>query len=86
MQNYFYEKSHIWPILSGIDLGHGEPEWIVTKERSKWDAIFQSLGPVKGKITGSVAKKEMIKSRLPNPVLAKVERIRLDGGWFVKIH
>jgi len=59
----------------GIDLGSGEPEWIVSKERSKWDLIFQSLGPSKGKITGSVAKKEMVKSRLPNPVLAKVWRL-----------
>lgn len=47
----------------------------MTKERSKWDAIFQSLGPHKGKITGSVAKKEMVKSRLPNPVLAKIWRL-----------
>ena len=61
--------------FSGIDLGHGEPEWIVTKERSKWDAIFQSLGPTKGKISGSTAKREMVKSRLPNPVLAKVWRL-----------
>ena len=92
---------------TGIDLGHGEPGWIVTKERSKWDAIFQvdqnlsslslghfqllfsatfkllflttylfqSLGPHKGKITGSTAKKEMVKSRLPNPVLAKIWRL-----------
>ena len=76
---------------SGIDLGHGEPGWIVTKERSKWDAIFQvpsessssclthftlqSLGPHKGRITGSTAKKEMVKSRLPNPVLAKIWRL-----------
>jgi len=59
----------------GVDLGHGEPGWIVTKERSKWDAIFQSLSPHKGKITGSVAKKEMVKSRLPNPVLAKIWRL-----------
>ena len=33
------------------------------------------MGPTKGKITGSVAKKEMVKSRLPNPVLAKVWRL-----------
>lgn len=59
----------------GIDLGSGEPEWIVTKERSKWDAIFESLKPTKGKISGSAAKKEMIKSKLPNPVLAKVWRL-----------
>ena len=61
--------------FQGIDLGAGEPEWIVTKERSKWDAIFESLSPVKGKVSGSVAKKEMIKSKLPNPVLAKVWRL-----------
>ena len=48
---------------------------MVSKERRKWDEIFQSLSPTKGKITGSVAKKEMIKSRLPNPVLAKVWRL-----------
>lgn len=59
----------------GMDLGAGEPDWIVNKERSKWDAIFQSLGPTKGRITGSVAKKELVKSRLPNPVLAKVWRL-----------
>ena len=66
--------------FQGIDLGSGEPEWIVTKERSKWDAIFESLKPVKGKISGSAAKKEMIKSKLPNPVLAKVWRLAdVDG-------
>lgn len=37
----------------GIDLGSGEPEWIVTKERSKWDAIFKELGPTNGKLTGT---------------------------------
>ena len=37
--------------------------------------IFLELSPVKGKLSGSVAKKEMIKSRLPNPVLAKVWRL-----------
>ena len=52
----------------------------MSKERRKWDEIFLSLGPSKGRITGSVAKKEMIKSRLPNPVLAKVWRLAdVDG-------
>ena len=46
----------------------------------RWDLIFQELNPTKGKITGCVAKKEMIKSRLPNPVLAKVWRLAdVDG-------
>ena len=52
-----------------------QPEWIVNRDRAKSDAIFQSLKPVKGKIAGSTAKKEMVKSRLPNPVLAKVWRL-----------
>ncbi len=64
----------------GVDLGAGEPDWIVTKERSKWDAVFQQLSPANGKLTGSVAKKEMVKSRLPNPVLAKIWRLSdVDG-------
>lgn len=61
--------------FQGVDLGAGEPNWVVTKDRSKYDAIFESLTPVKGKITGSAAKREMVKSRLPNPVLAKVWRL-----------
>lgn len=74
MSPFGYQK------CEGVDLGSGEPEWIVTKERSKWDAIFKSLDPVNGKLTGSAAKKEMVKSRLPNPVLAKVWRLAdVDG-------
>jgi len=64
----------------GFDMGAGEPEWIVNRDRAKWDAIFNSLKPNKGKIAGSTAKKEMVKSRLPNPVLAKVWRLAdVDG-------
>lgn len=37
----------------GIDAGAGEPEWIVNKERYKYDSIFESLGPSDGKITGA---------------------------------
>ncbi len=52
----------------------------MTKERSKWDAIFHKLSPANGKLSGSAAKKEMVKSRLPNPVLAKVWRLAdVDG-------
>lgn len=36
----------------GIDAGHGEPEWIVNKLRYKYDTIFETLGPVNGKISG----------------------------------
>lgn len=37
----------------GIDAGAGEPEWIVAKDRYKWDTVFDGLGPVDGKITGA---------------------------------
>ena len=58
--------------LEGIDVGTGDTEWVLNKDRVKWDAIFESLNPVEGKITGPAAKKEIGKSKLPNPVLAKV--------------
>ena len=37
----------------GADAGKGEPEWIVNKERYKYDQIFESLGPIDGKLTGA---------------------------------
>lgn len=59
----------------GIDAGHGEPEWIVSKERYKYDSIFDTLGPIDGKVTGSAAKQEMVKSKLPNSVLGKIWKL-----------
>ncbi|BES93157.1 Dynamin family [Nesidiocoris tenuis] len=59
----------------GIDAGHGEPEWIVNKMRYKYDAIFESLGPTNGKVSGEVAKMEMVKSKLPKPVLGKIWKL-----------
>ena len=37
----------------GIDAGSGEPEWIVGKDRYKWDNVFDSLSPIDGKVTGA---------------------------------
>lgn len=37
----------------GIDAGAGEPEWIVNKERYKYNLIFEKLGPCDGKISGA---------------------------------
>nr|XP_027210270.1 EH domain-containing protein 1-like isoform X1 [Penaeus vannamei] len=59
----------------GIDAGSGEPEWIVAKDRYKYDQLFDSLNPIDGKITGSAAKSEMVKSKLPNSVLGKVWKL-----------
>ncbi len=47
--------------------------WIVSSDPSypAWVAAFSALSPKNGKISGTVAKKDMIKSRLPNSTLCK---------------
>jgi len=59
----------------GVDAGRGEPEWIVNKERYKWDENFHSLNPTDGKVTGAAAKAHMVKSKLPNTVLGKIWKL-----------
>lgn len=59
----------------GADAGAGDPDWIVSKDRFKYDQLFDTLNPVDGKITGSSAKQEMLKSKLPNSVLGKVWKL-----------
>jgi len=59
----------------GINAGVGEQEWVVDKERYKYDEKFDALNPVDGKVTGAAAKAEMIKSKLPNNVLGKVWKL-----------
>lgn len=59
----------------GINAGLGEEQWAVEKDRAPYDELFMTLNPVGGKITGATAKAELIKSKLPNSVLAKVWRL-----------
>ncbi|XP_076320791.1 EH domain-containing protein 3-like [Tachypleus tridentatus] len=59
----------------GVDAGSLEPDWIVSKERFKYDEVFDSLNPVDGKISGASAKAEMVKSKLPNTVLGKIWKL-----------
>jgi EH domain-containing protein 1 len=59
----------------GINAGQGEDEWIVDKNRAAYDDSFVTLHPINGKISGAAAKAELIKSKLPNSVLAKVWRL-----------
>lgn len=59
----------------GIDEGAFDPNWVVAKEKPKYDEIFQNLHPQDGKVSGAVAKQELIKSKLPNTVLSKVWRL-----------
>ncbi|KAK9306124.1 hypothetical protein QLX08_003170 [Tetragonisca angustula] len=67
----------------GIDAGAGEPEWIVNKERYKYNLIFEKLGPCDGKISGA-AKSEMVKSKLPNNVLGRIWKLSdIDKDGFL---
>ncbi|RWS30308.1 EH domain-containing protein 3-like protein [Leptotrombidium deliense] len=59
----------------GIDAGSLEPNWVVEKERMKYDEIFQTLNPMDGKISGASAKSEMVRSKLPNSVLGKIWKL-----------
>lgn len=36
----------------GIDAGHGEHDWIVNREKPKYDEVFKQLNPVDGKVSG----------------------------------
>ena len=45
---------------------------IIVRNKGKYDEIFSNLEQHGGKITGRVAKEEMLKSKLPNKVLGTV--------------
>lgn len=59
----------------GANAGQDAPEWIVGKDKYKYDEVFYLLNPVDGKITGAAAKQEMVKSKLPNSVLGKIWKL-----------
>ena len=48
----------------GIDAGTFDQEWVVLKDKPRYDDIFKNLGPIDGKITGASAKAEMVKSKV----------------------
>ncbi|XP_027891532.1 EH domain-containing protein 4 [Xiphophorus couchianus] len=59
----------------GICAGADADDWIVSRDKHRYDEIFYTLMPVNGKITGVNAKKEMMNSRLPNTVLGKIWKL-----------
>lgn len=61
--------------LEGVDMGRGEEEWVVGKDRYKSDVIFESLKPINGKVSGASAKTELVKSKLPNTILGKIWKL-----------
>lgn len=59
----------------GVNAGLGELEWVVNKERANYDNLFDTLCDNGTKIPGSIAKVEMVKSKLPNQVLGKIWKL-----------
>uniref|UniRef100_A0AAY4CGL7 EH domain-containing protein 1 n=1 Tax=Denticeps clupeoides TaxID=299321 RepID=A0AAY4CGL7_9TELE len=59
----------------GASEGIDELEWVVAKDKPSYDEIFYTLSPINGKVSGAAAKKEMVKSKLPNTVLGKVWKL-----------
>ena len=37
----------------GINAGIGEVEWVIEKDRGKYDQMFDDLNPIDGKVTGA---------------------------------
>lgn len=61
----------------GVDEGSMDSnKWIVEKDKPKYDEIFAELNPNEDrKISGAAAKSAMVKSKLPNSVLAKIWKL-----------
>ncbi|XP_015683957.1 EH domain-containing protein 3-like [Protobothrops mucrosquamatus] len=59
----------------GAGEGIDDADWVVARDKPMYDEIFYTLSPVDGKITGAHAKKEMVRSKLPNTVLGKIWKL-----------
>ncbi|XP_038641983.1 EH domain-containing protein 2-like [Scyliorhinus canicula] len=62
-------------IIDGIFEAGEDDEWVVTKDKPKYDEIFYNLSPTDGKINGVKAKNWMITTKLPNSVLGKIWKL-----------
>lgn len=74
IQGGVFEKVEM-PFGEGMDAGKGETEWIVSRDKARSDAIFCNLEQHDGKITGRVARDELLKSKLTNNILGKIWRL-----------
>ncbi|XP_058876313.1 EH domain-containing protein 2-like [Acipenser ruthenus] len=52
-----------------------EGEWVVTKDKPKYDEIFYTLSPSEGKLSGTKARGWMVTTRLPNSVLGRIWKL-----------
>ncbi|MBN3313024.1 EHD2 protein, partial [Atractosteus spatula] len=62
--------------LGDGELGEEEEEdWVVTKDKPKYDEIFYTLSPSEGKLSGTKAKGWMVSTKLPNSVLGRIWKL-----------
>merc|ERR1719376_425289 len=75
-------------VMEGMDYGKNEGDvgaWIIDEKKEEYDQVFRGLKPSTNKdgnkvLSGSDAKKEMVKSKLPNTALAKIWRLADHDG------
>ncbi|CAF4164744.1 unnamed protein product [Rotaria sordida] len=61
--------------FKGFNADVGEFDWIVEQSRHEYDQAFARLSSQNGKISGTSARQEMIKSKLPNNVLGRIWKL-----------
>ncbi|XP_028653318.1 EH domain-containing protein 2-like [Erpetoichthys calabaricus] len=62
-------------IMDSIPEGEDDEDWVVTKDKPKYDEIFYTLSPSDGKLSGTKAKTWMVTTKLPNSVLGKIWKL-----------
>lgn len=48
----------MYKVARGSTQAWGEVEWVIAKDRYKYDEIFDTLNPIDGKVSGRAAKGE----------------------------
>lgn len=71
----FVERGPDEAIEDGEEGSEDDAEWVVTKDKSKYDEIFYNLAPADGKLSGSKAKTWMVGTKLPNSVLGRIWKL-----------
>ncbi|MEJ1286056.1 hypothetical protein NN561_017060 [Cricetulus griseus] len=84
VQGGAFEGTHMGPFVErgpdealedGEEGSEDDAEWVVTKDKSKYDEIFYNLAPADGKLSGSTAKTWMVGTKLPNSVLGRIWKL-----------
>ncbi|XP_074917510.1 EH domain-containing protein 2-like, partial [Chelonoidis abingdonii] len=79
VQGGAFDVTHNGPFVEGLADGAYEgaddEDWVVTKDKPKYDEIFYNLAPLDGKLSGTKAKSWMVATKLPNSVLGKIWKL-----------